>query len=300
MKNSIISILILIFLISSTDETKKVNIESGTAEVNGTRLYYEVAGNGEAVVFVHGNFGDRRHWDFQFQSLSTKYKIVRYDVRGYGLSALPKSDETYFDTEDLKALLEYLDIEKAHICGVSMGSGIIVDFALEYPEMCISIIPTGPWAVGFGSNEYKSPAADSLFAVMATTGSIAKEKGSKEATDYFWTGNNVMAKTANKSNSTLDSLLKMGYEYSYWGFLNPNKRSNTSPPAIGRLDEIKIPALIVTAEYDVEACIEIADIMEKEIEGSIKVSIKDAGHLMNMDKPDEFNKIISEFIDNLN
>ena len=77
-----------------------------------------------------------------------------------------------------------------------MGSGIIVDFALEYPEMCLSIIPTGPWANGFGAGEYSSPAADSLFAVMGKTIAIAKEKGSKEATDYFWKGNNVMSPTA--------------------------------------------------------------------------------------------------------
>lgn len=291
----ILSVLILTFISSNA----KPEITSGFAEVNGTKLYYEVAGKGEPIIFVHGNFGDRRHWDYQFEQLSKSFKVVRYDVRGYGKSALPKPDETYYDTEDLKALLEYLNIKKAHICGVSMGSGIIVDFALEYPEMCLSIIPTGPWAVGFGTNEYKSPAADSLFAVMAKTTTIAKEKGSKEATDYFWTGNNVISPTANKSKSTLDSLLQMGYEYSYWGFLNQNKRSFISPAAIGRLSQIEISTLIVTAEFDVVACIEIANLMEKDIKGSIKVSINGAGHLMNMDKPEEFNAQLVSFIESL-
>jgi len=278
---------------------RQPTIKNGYANVNGTSLYYEVAGQGEPIVFVHGNFGDRRHWDYQFEPLSKNFKVLRYDVRGYGKSALPKPDETYYDTGDLKALLEYLNIKKAHICGVSMGSGIIVDFALEYPEMCLSIIPTGPWANGFGAGEYSSPAADSLFAVMGKTIAIAKEKGSKEATDYFWKGNNVMSPTANKSKSTLDSLLKMGYDYSYWGFLNQNKRSNISPTAIGRLKEITIPALIITSEYDADACKEIAEIMDNDIPNSTKISISGAGHLMNMDKPEEFNKAISNFINNL-
>ena len=180
-----------------------------------------------------------------------------------------------------------------------MGSGIIIDFALEFPDMCLSIIPTGPWAVGFGGNEYRSPAADSLFTVMAKTTTIAKEKGPKEATDFFWTGNNIMAPTANRSKSTLDSLLQMGYVYSFWGFLNQNKRSNITPPAIGRLKEIKLPTLIITAEYDVDACKEIAEIMENDIQNSSKISIKGAGHLMNMDKPEEFNKLISDFVESL-
>ena len=297
MKSLLLSALILVILFSCN---KKPECISGFAEVNGTSLYYEVAGSGEPIVFVHGNFGDNRHWDQQFEPLSKSFKILRYDVRGYGRSALPKSDEAYFDTKDLKSLLEYLNIKKAHLCGVSMGSGIIVDFALEYPEMCLSIIPTGPWAIGFGEGDYKSAAADSLFAVMGKTGIIAKEKGSKEATEYFWKGNNVMAPTANKSISTLDSLLQLGQEYSYWGFLNQNKRSFISPPAIGRLSQIEIPTLIVTAEYDVEACVEIANLMQKDIKGSIKVSINGAGHLMNMDKPEEFNKLISDFINELN
>jgi 3-oxoadipate enol-lactonase len=301
MRKTFISYFIISILLISFSSCKDINTAcvTGFAEVNCTSLYYEVAGKGEPIVFVHGNFGDRRHWDYQFEPLSKSYKVVRYDVRGYGKSALPKPDETYYDTGDLKALLEYLGIKKAHICGVSMGSGIIIDFALEYPDMCLSIIPTGPWAVGFGENEYISPAADSLFNVMAKTTTIAKEQGSKEATDFFWTGNIVMAPTANKSKSTLDSLLKMGYDYSYWGFLNQSKRSYTTPPAIGRLKEIKIPALIITAEYDADACKEIAEIMDNDIQNSVRVSIKGAGHLMNMDKPEEFNRYLTEFFDTL-
>jgi 3-oxoadipate enol-lactonase len=293
MKPFFFSILIMVVCLSCN---RQPTIKNGYANVNGTSLYYEVAGKGEPIVFVHGNFGDRRHWDYQFEPLSKSYKVVRYDVRGYGKSALPKPDEVYYDTEDLKALLDYLGIEKANICGVSMGSGIIVDFALEHPEMCLSIIPTGPWANGFGAGEYISPAADSLFEVMVKTTNLAKEKGSKEATDYFWAGNNVMSPTANKSKSTLDSLLRMGYDYSYWGFLNQSKRSNTTPPAIGRLKEINIPTLIITSEYDADACKEIAEIMDNDIPNSTKISINGAGHLMNMDKPVEFNNTISDFI----
>ena len=69
--------------------------------------------------------------------------------------------------------------------------------------------------------------------------------------------------------------------------------------AIKKLNEIKIPTLIVTAEYDLALCKDIAAIMAKEIPGAKLISIKGAGHIMNMDQPEEFNKIISKFIDGI-
>ena len=90
--------------------------------------------------------------------------MVRYDVRGFGKSAMPKPEEPYCNHDDLKTLMDYLKIDKANICGLSMGSGIVIDFAIAYPERCFSLIPIGPWPVGFGQGDFISPNTDSLFA----------------------------------------------------------------------------------------------------------------------------------------
>lgn len=287
--------LIVFSVVSCNSEVKKRNFKNGYAEVNGTTLYYEIVGEGDPIVLVHGNFGDRRHWDYQFTPLSKNHKIIRYDIRGYGKSAMPKSDEAYADNEDLKSLLRFLKVEKAHICGVSAGSSIAIDFALEYPDLCNSLISIAPWVGGYGFGEYKTPNSDSLFAIFSMVFKTVKNKGTRAATDYWWTGNHSVKNTV-KSPAILDSLLEMGYEYSYWAFLNENKKQHLSPPAIQRLNEIKIPTLIVTAEYDIDACKEVADILKKNIANSTKISINDAGHLMNMEKSDEFNRLILEFI----
>ena len=191
-----------------------------------------------------------------------------------------------------------MKIDKAHICGLSGGSSAAVDFALIYPQMCLSLIPIGPWAGGYGSDNFKSPNADSLFMGLARIDDIVKSQGIKSATDYIWKGNNCLARTVNNQR-TLDSLLQMGYDYSFWFHLNSSPEENLEPSAMSRLKEIKLPTLIITAENDLESCKEIADIMEKEIPGSKKVVIKGAGHIMNMDKPEEFNRYIIEFIDTL-
>lgn len=272
--------------------------DSGYAEVNGTKLYYEIAGKGVPLVLIHGSFGDRRHWDLQFKELAKKYKVVRYDVRGFGRSALPKADEAYKDADDLNALMDFLKIKNAHICGLSMGSIIAIDFALAYPGRCVSLIPIGPRMAGDGVAEYKTPKADTMRTIMTKTTEILKNKGAKEATDYLWTGDHLMSKGV-VNTRTRHALLKMGYEYSWWRYLNENKREFAFPVAIKNLKEIKIPTLVVIAEYDLELCKEIASIMMKEIAGAKLVSIKDAGHIMNMDNAKEFNKAISEFIDKI-
>ncbi|HOW10596.1 MAG TPA: alpha/beta hydrolase [Bacteroidales bacterium] len=274
---------------------KKTNVHSGFAYINGASLYYEVSGKGKPIVFIHGNFGDRRHWDLQVDYLSRKFMVIRYDVRGFGKSSLPKIDEPYSDQDDLKALLEFLKIEKAHICGLSRGSAVATDFAISYPEMCYSLISAGPWAGGFGSGKFKSASADSMYAIVPKANEILRNYGPKECTDFIWKGNNCLARSV-VNPATLNSLLKMGYEHSYWSLLNKSPITSLNPPAMSRLTDIKLPTLIVTAEYDLESCKEIADIMEKEISGSVKVSIKGAGHIMNMDKPLEFNRLISDFV----
>ena len=91
----------------------------------------------------------------------------------------------------------------------------------------------------------------------------------------------------------------MGYEYSWWRYLNTSKRAQVFPMAIKQLYEIKIPTLIITAEYDLELCKEVAAIIVKEIAGAKLISIKGAGHIMNMDKPGKFNKVILKFIRNV-
>jgi pimeloyl-ACP methyl ester carboxylesterase len=277
-------------------KNKSQTVDSGYAEVNGTKLYYEIAGKGKPLVLIHGSFGDRRFWDFQFKELSKKYKVLRYDIRGFGRSALPNPDEAYRDAEDLNALINFLRIKKAHICGLSFGSFIVIDFALSYPDKCISLIPIGPRVAGDDLDEYRTPNSDTLRAIISKITGILKNKGAKAATDYLWTGGHCMSKAV-ISSRTRESLLKMGYEYSWWRYLHANKREYVFPMAIKQLNEIKIPTLVVTAEYDLGLCKEIAGIMAKEIPGAKLISIKAAGHIMNMDKPKEFNKMISGFID---
>lgn len=262
---------------------------SGYADVNGTKLYYEVAGSGDPIVLIHGNAGDRRHWDGQFEDFAKSNKVIRYDVRGFGKSSLPVQGERYSDHDDLKELLRYLGISKAHIAGFSMGCGFAIDFALAYPEMSSSIIAVGPWVVG-----YNSPAAKELRKDLGKISSILKESGTRAAAEHF-----INASCFNPqmiSSRVKDRITEMGYDYSFWHWSNEDPRRYVDPPAAQQLERISLPTLIITAEYDVAACREIADLLERKIPNAKKVDIADASHFMLMEKPAEFNKIVLDFL----
>ncbi len=85
-------------------------------------------------------------------------------------------------------------------------------------------------------------------------------------------------------------------DYSFWHQANEDPVRRLDPPAMQQLNKINLPTLIITAEYDVEACREVADLLEGSIRDSKKVVIPNAGHAMNMEAPDRFNEIVLDFL----
>src|SRR5215469_15618598 len=129
------------------------HVETGTAELNGTTLYYEVAGAGHTLVLIHGHLLDRRSWDDQFTVFAEKYRVVRYDQRGFGDSGQIVRGEPYSDREDLYELMKFLGIENAYLMGVSGGGALAIDYTLEHPEMVDALIPVTAGLSGFRPSE---------------------------------------------------------------------------------------------------------------------------------------------------
>ncbi len=120
---------------------------SGVAEVNDTRLYYETAGQGHPLVFLHGGQLDGRMWDDQWETFAKHFRVIRYDVRGFGRSAV--RTKLYSAVDDLCALLKFLKVEKAYLVGLSLGGRIAIDFTLVHPEMVDALVPVGAGLGGF-------------------------------------------------------------------------------------------------------------------------------------------------------
>ncbi len=279
----------LIAIFFSFNCSNEIDIKSGFTEVNGTKLYYDIAGKGETIVLIHGNLGDRRYWDEQFKAFAKSFKVIRYDVRGFGKSSLPKKNEQYSHHEDLKALLEHFGIPKAHVAGFSMGCGLAIDFVLAYPEMSNSLIAVGPWVIG-----YKSPSAENFFKEFGKIDSILNKSGKRQAAEYFV--NAPFFNPQRMSTKLKNQITEIVNDYTFWHWLNKDPCRYVSPRAIVQIDKINLPTLIITAEYDIESCREIADLLEKTIPNAKKIDIADATHFMLMEKPTEFNEGVLHFL----
>jgi pimeloyl-ACP methyl ester carboxylesterase len=270
--------------------------ETGYADVRNGRLYFEVSGEGTPVLFIHGNFGDRRHWDDQFPVFAEKHRAIRYDVRGFGKSTFPVEGLPYSHHEDAAALMRHLGVGKAHVIGLSMGAGIAADFVLEHPELSRSLVSVGPWLTG-----YDSPAVEKVFDAFKAVASAFRSNGPAAALEAFLIG---MLGQSLLDSSVAAKLREFGMDYTFWHLCHPDpgarqvsaETTQTGMAAAERIAGMRVPALVMTADHDIPACIEIAELMEQRISGARKVVMSDTGHTINMERPQEFNRIALNFL----
>ncbi|MGB8657045.1 MAG: alpha/beta fold hydrolase [Candidatus Zixiibacteriota bacterium] len=261
-------------------------MKAGFAEVNGARLYYEVMGEGPTIVLIHAGKLDHRMWDDQFNQYAKHHKVIRYDVRGYGKSEIPQ--KPYSDLDDLHGLMRFLSVDKACLIGLSMGGKIAIDFALQHPEMTSALIPVAADLGGFAWS------GEEIMQGYQKIIETARDESESKAVE-IWLKFPLFA-PAMENPTVGDKVRKIVKENSHVFLSNPLIRRQMKPPAVGRLSEISVPTLIIVGDRDVSDIIAIADTLEKNITGSRKVVIPGAGHLVNMEKSEEFNRIVLDFL----
>jgi pimeloyl-ACP methyl ester carboxylesterase len=259
----------------------------GFAPVNGTRLYYETNGTGPAVVLIHGGQLDCRMWDDQATAFSRHFRVIRYDVRGYGGSLRP--DVLYSDADDLAALLDYLKVDKAHLIGLSLGGRIAIDFAVAHAPRVGSLTLAGP-----GWSGHEPPDGNKTDLRMWNIIKAARDEGPEKATE-LWLKDPFMAPAMEQAHLQ-PALRRIARENAHCWLENPVLQRSPSPPAAARLGEIKVPTLLVLGDRDVPQIKATVETLEKGISGAKKVVIKGAGHMVNMEKPEIFNDIVLNFL----
>jgi len=279
--------LAVALLAGTVDAEPDEDFGHGFAPVAGTRLFYEVKGTGPAVVLIHGGQMDCRMWDDQFTAFAQHFRVIRYDVRGYGGSLQP--DLLYSDADDLAGLLDYLKVKKAHIVGLSLGGRIAIDFAVAYPARVSSLTLAGP-----GLSGYEPPNAIETDLRMWNLVKAARDEGPETVTK-LWLKDPFMA-PAMEQPRLVPRLQKVARENAHCWLQNPVLQRSPKPSPAERLGEIKLPTLLVIGDRDVPQVKATIETLEKGIHGSNKVVIKDAGHMVNMEKPENFNDVVMSFL----
>jgi pimeloyl-ACP methyl ester carboxylesterase len=233
-------------------------------------------------------------WDGQFFAFAQHYRVLRYDKRGYGKSTLTRGP--FSNRQDLYRLLEFLNIPKAHFVACSIGSQTTLDFALEHPENIASLTLVSPAVSGY---QYEGPPPQPVLDLIAARQSGNLEQAAELQAQIWADG---FKRTANQVNAqvhelvrqmSLDALNIQIDAIRETGFL---MEEPLQPPAINRLEQITVPTLSIAGDLDDDTVLAIADLLARRIRGAQKAIIHGTAHLPNMEKPDEFNKIVLDFL----
>jgi pimeloyl-ACP methyl ester carboxylesterase len=272
--------------------------QTGIAEINGTTLYYEVAGAGHPFILIHGHLLDRRSWDDQFDVFARTYRVVRYDQRGFGDSGLITKGEPYSDRQDLYDLMKFLGIESAYLMGVSGGGRLAIDFTLDHPEMVDALIPVTAGVSGFRPSEEMMRQYPDVVQLYTGLDAAFAQHDIPRAVDIsleLWTDG--PSRLPGQADPQVRERVREMTAHN-WARPDDEAQAETpptplDPPALGRLSQIAVPTLVILGAFDAPNPLEqlVAD-----IPGAKKVVMPETAHHPFMEKPAEFNQIVLDFL----
>ncbi len=269
-------------------------LPSGHAPINNARIYYEVAGTGAPLVMIHAGVADRRQWDNEFAHFQRRFLVLRYDLRGYGNSE--PVDGEFSHMADLVALLDHLHLNQPLILmGCSMGGGLAMDFALAHPSRARALIMVDAGPSGLELDVPKHPkSAEAEKAYNEGNLDLVAEL----ETQIWFDG---IGRTASQVNPSMRRLVyDMDRRALALDARHLGKRLPDAPlPAAGRLQELKIPVLVIVGAHDTPYILSAASYMVERLPLAKKVVLSDAAHLPNLDHPDDFQRIVASFLDGL-
>ncbi len=262
--------------------------ESATGFVEapgGGKLGYEVRGEGTPIVFLHDGLVASAGWDSTFDVFAKSFRAIRYDRRGFGRSEPPKGP--YSDVDDLHAVLETLKVGRAVLVGCSNGSKLAVDYTLAHPDRVEALVLVGPVVSGLPYSEHF------LRRGLVNFRPMFQEK-SREKLIEAWVQDPYLTASRNpESQARLRELLTE----------NPGPLTVNFPesrpadrPAVGRLAEIHVPTLILVGAADIPDVHAHAGVLEAGIHDSRRIVVPGAGHLAQLDKPEELGREILLFL----
>lgn len=260
-----------------------------TARVNNTNIYYETRGQGNSLVLLHGFALDTRLWDEQYNAFSKDFKVIRYDMRGFGRSDPPRS-QPYSHSDDLVALLNYLSVDSAIVVGLSRGGRCSIQFALDNKERASGLVLVSSRPTGFMMEKGRPSSASDIVDKARSSGVPA----AREA----WL-NHPIYRFTRKQHEVFSRVKMMVSDYSGWHWLNEDPLIRHSTPAVQRLDEISVPTLVVVGNEDISDFKRAAHLLQQQISGARRKVMNGVGHLPNLENPDEFNASVLSFLKDL-
>lgn len=242
------------------------------------RLYYEESGQGFPLVLIHGLLSDLTSWRYQIPEFSKHYRVIAVDLKGHGRSSKPtKEYRVHSHADDLHSLLQQLGIQQAHLCGLSMGGMVAEVFAIRYPDAVRGLV-----------------LADS--AAMIADSAVSDRLTLVAEHDMKWIANWAVKKilrlaTPEARDHVRQMILRVRREDYRLALI-----STAGFNIAGKLSSIRAPTLVIVGEKDETTPLWHAEQIKSWIPGARLVVMKGASHMTPVENPDEFNRLVLDFL----
>ena len=250
------------------------------ATMGGGSLYYEERGKGEPLLLLHGHSLDGHMWDEQWKPLSRHFRLIRLDFRGYGRSSEQREDLQFCHVDDVVTLMDSLHIQRAHVVGLSMGAFVAGDMLAMYPERLLTCtLASG----GIRSSKGPSEPMDSAESAKRDSEiAVLKAKGVDQMKSEWI--EQLMSSGGSHRERMRKPLTQMIQAWSAW-----------QPFHLKQRGQVDVPVLCIRGANELKGKHSRPAELKYTKNGHFVV-IEDCGHMLNMERPNEFNRSILEFI----
>jgi pimeloyl-ACP methyl ester carboxylesterase len=261
----------------------------------GVRLYYEEAGEGSPVVFVHEFGGSYKSWEPQLRALARRHRCITFSARGYPPSDVPENVDAYSQAlavADIAAVMDAAGVERAHVVGLSMGGFAALHFGLDFPDRARSLVVAG---AGYGAEkEYEGY----FRAVSLEVATQFESQGSEQFAKTYSLGASRV-QFQNKDPRGWREFAHLLGQHSSVGAANTMRGVQARRPSIydleDRLRAMPVPVLVVVGDED-DHCLQPGIFMKKTIPACGLLVLPKTGHTLNLEEPEHFNRFVGDFI----
>jgi pimeloyl-ACP methyl ester carboxylesterase len=262
---------------------------SATVETDDGRLWYEVAGDGPPVALIHPGLWDARVWDGPFGVFAERYRVLRYDVRGYGRSSRLEPGVPYSNVRDLAAVLDAVGIERAALVGNSMGGGVSIDFALTHPDRVSALVLVASAVGGLEDTDEDEAWWQERWPPLEAAIETGDLERARRLQMGFWAPLGIDDPNGRR---IFDIALDNAHELT----MDESLAEDLDPPAIDRLGEIAVPTLILPADHDPPFMLRSSAALAAGIRGARVARIADVDHVVPLRSPEAFNETVLAFL----
>jgi 3-oxoadipate enol-lactonase len=263
--------------------------ESGFLAVDGGRIYYEVEGDGHPLLLIHGGLGSLRMWDGQVPAFAQRYRVIRYDTRGFGRTET--EDVEFADRADAAAVLDHVGADSAYVVGQSRGGSIALDLFLEHPERVDALVSV---AGGIGGYERPDDMERPPWVEMERLWKSKEWEALAEFETQVWVDG--WGQPPTRVDQELRRKVRGWILTTYQDEKVEGRPQTLDPPAALRLGEVRVPTLVVVGDADEPGAVAVGRHLADSVAGARVSEFPGVAHMIQLEEPQRFEQLVLDFL----